>query len=247
MATESDKTSTGVIATIVVVGSFAMIAISAMVTAMVRAESAELEQLRPTNADLDTVAELDRKQLARLNAAPSWVGEPGGKVAIPIATAMRSVVEQYQKDPLAASPPPPPGLVMVTEPSGEAVPGATGAVPGPGALPSMTAPAGAAPSAPSSPTPQSPAAPTPAAPTPVAPTPAAPAPPRATPVAPTPAEANPAAPSPPPVSPAAPTPTAPSATPPIPKPPSPAAPGAVPPSAPPSKAAPAQPTPAGEP
>ena len=83
MATESDKTSTGVIATIVVVGSFAMIAISAMVAAMVRAENADLEQIRPTNADLDTVAELDRKQLARLNAAPSG-SRARRKVAIPI-------------------------------------------------------------------------------------------------------------------------------------------------------------------
>src|SRR5687768_9559525 len=132
MATESDKTSTGVIATIVVVGSFAMIAISAMVAAMVRSENAELERVRPTNADLETVAELDRKQLARLNAAPSWVGEPGGKVAIPIATAMRLVVDQYQKEPLAASPPPPPGFVMPPTPPAGAAGAGTGAVTGPG-------------------------------------------------------------------------------------------------------------------
>lgn len=203
MATETDNTSTGVIATIVVVGSFAMIAISAMVAAMVRSEDAELERVRPSNADLETVAQLVEKQRARLNAPPSWVGEPGGKVAIPIATAMRLVIDEYQKDPLAASPPPPPGLVMETAPA---------AVPGPGALPSNLAPSGAAPpagvppSAPSTTVPTSPAAPSalppgtpsntaPAKPAPPSEAPAMPAPPSAVPPS-TPAEpALPSAPS----------------------------------------------------
>ena len=112
MATQSDQTNTGVITTIVVVGSFAMISISAMVTAMVRSEHATLDTERPTNADLETVAALDEQQLSRLTAAPSWVSQPGGKVHIPIDRAMQLVVQEYSKNPEAASPPPPPGLQM---------------------------------------------------------------------------------------------------------------------------------------
>jgi hypothetical protein len=134
MATESDKTSTGVVATIVVVGSFAMIAISALIAAMVRAETTELERTRPSDADLETVAALDRGQLERLNAAPHWAAQPGGKVAIPITLAMNIVVDEYRKRPEAASPPPPPGLVMTPPAPAEAAPSS--------AAPSPTAPAG---------------------------------------------------------------------------------------------------------
>lgn len=171
MATQSDQPNTGVVTTIVVIGVFAMIAISVMVTAMVRSENASLDELRPGNADLDTVAALDRSQLARLTAAPSWVAEPGGKVAIPIDRAMRLVVDEYQKDPQAASPPPPPGLVMPPPAP------ATGATPvTAGATPASTPPSPAAVSpavAPSSPV----AAPSPA-PTAVVPVPGLPSPPR---------------------------------------------------------------------
>ncbi len=171
MATQSDQPNTGVVTTIVVIGVFAMIAISAMVTAMVRSENASLDERRPGNADLDTVAALDRSQLARLTAAPSWIAEPGGKVAIPIDRAMRLVVEEYQKDPQAASPPPPPGLVM---PPPASATGATAVAVG--STPAMTAPSPAAVSpaaAPSSPT----AAPGVAS-SPVGPAPGLPVPPR---------------------------------------------------------------------
>lgn len=131
MATQSDQPNTGVVTTIVVIGVFAMIAISVMVTAMVRSENTRLDERRPGNADLDTVAALDRSQFARLTAAPSWIAEPGGKVAIPIDRAMRLVVAEYQKDPQAASPPPPPGLVMPPPaPATGATPMAAGATPG---------------------------------------------------------------------------------------------------------------------
>jgi hypothetical protein len=112
MATQSDQTNTGVITTIVVVGSFAMISISAMITAMVRSEHSLLDSERPTNADLETVAALDKQQLSRLAAPPGWISTPGGKVHIPIDRAMRLVIDEYKKNPEAASPPPPPGLQM---------------------------------------------------------------------------------------------------------------------------------------
>src|SRR5262245_57030928 len=112
MATQSDQTNTGVVTTIVVVGVFAMITISAMVTAMVRSEKARIDAERPTNADLDTVAALDAQQLSRINAPAHWADQPGGKVALPISRAMQLVVDEYRKNPVAASPPPPPGMQM---------------------------------------------------------------------------------------------------------------------------------------
>ncbi len=174
MATQSDETNTGVITTIVVVGSFAMISISAMVTALVRSEHLALDSERPTNADLDTVAALERQQLARINAPPAWVSERGGKVHIPIERAMNVVVEEYRKNPEAASPPPPPGLQMNTVPAaGAPAPVAGG--------PDGAAPAGTPQPVPATP---SPATPNPAAPDPTAtkrvvPPPAAPGPPAA--------------------------------------------------------------------
>jgi hypothetical protein len=142
MATQADQTNTGVVTTIVVVGAFAMISISAMVTAMVRSERETLDGERPTNADLDTVAALDKQQLSRLTAAPAWVADPGGKVHIPIERAMSLVVEQYKRDPASASPPPPPGMQMPpSTPAGAPVPGQP--VP---AAPSPANPSGAAPS-----------------------------------------------------------------------------------------------------
>jgi hypothetical protein len=189
MATQSDQTNTGVVTTIVVVGTFAMISISAMLTALVRSEHSKLDSERPTNADLDTVAALERQQLAQINAPASWVSQPDGKprkLHIPIQSAMSAVVEEYRKRPEAASPPAPPGVNMSPP-----VPGAPVA---PGAAPPGAAAAG---------TPQ----PTPAMPTPAAPNPAAPNP-NATqrvvpaPAAPGPPATPPAAPGPPPVMPA---------------------------------------------
>jgi hypothetical protein len=149
MATQSDQTNTGVVTTIVVVGSFAMITISAMVTAMVRSEHARLDAERPTNADLQTVADIEQEQLARISAPAHWVSQPGGKVALPIERAMQLVVDEYRKDPEAASPPPPPGMQMnpppappLGSPATPAPPGAgqpTGAMPTP-AVPNPAAP-----------------------------------------------------------------------------------------------------------
>jgi hypothetical protein len=160
MATQSDQTNTGVVTTIVIVGAFAMISISAMVTAMVRSEHAKLDGERPTNADLDTVAALDKSQLEHITAPAAWVAERGGKVHIPIERAMKLVVEEYRKDPAAASPPAPPGVNMTPPVAADAAPAA-------GAAPGAPAPAGliAAPADPA----KSHAAPPPGAPAPAAP------------------------------------------------------------------------------
>lgn len=135
MAVETDKTNTGVVATIVVVGAFAMISISALVTAMVRAEQADLDTVRPEHADLETVAALDAQQVGVLRQAPHWVDKPAGKLGIPIERAKQLVVAEYQKNPEAASPPLPPGLVLPPTPP-DTTAGTT-----PGAEPGAVAPA----------------------------------------------------------------------------------------------------------
>src|SRR5262245_46781279 len=112
MTTEADKTNTGVVATIVIVGSLALISVSALIAAMVRAERADVERTRPTNDDLETVAPLDRVQVAKIEAVPAWADREKGKVAIPIDLAMKLVLSEYRQRPEAASPPPPPGLIM---------------------------------------------------------------------------------------------------------------------------------------
>ena len=119
MVTQSDKTNTGVIATIVVVGAFAMISISALLTAMVRSETTDVDALRPTHADLDTIAALDQQQIAALHTPPHWVDKAAGKVGIPIEQAMKFVLADVRKDPSAASPPIPPGLVLPPAPPPE--------------------------------------------------------------------------------------------------------------------------------
>jgi hypothetical protein len=157
MVTQSDKTNTAVVATIVVVGALAMISISALLTTMVRSATAEVDEVRPTHADLDTIAALDKQQLAALHAPSHWVDKPAGKIGIPIERAMQLVVADFRKDPSAASPPIPPGLVLPPTPPADgtaatlpgtaappgAAPGAT-AAPGTAAAPGTTPPAAAA-------------------------------------------------------------------------------------------------------
>jgi hypothetical protein len=145
MAVETDKTNTGVVATIVVVGAFAMISISALVTAMVRAEQADLDTVRPEHADLDTVAALDAQQIGVLEQAPHWVDKPAGKVGIPIERAKQLVLADFKKNPQAASPPVPPGLVLPPTPPDTTL-GAPGAEPG-AVAPAAGAPVGATPAA----------------------------------------------------------------------------------------------------
>jgi hypothetical protein len=151
MATQTDSTNTGVLWTIVLVGSFAMIAISAAVTAMVRAQTNEVDRERPRHADLQTVVALKQTQRQDLAAAASWIDKAKGSVKVPIDVAKKLVLSEIQANPKAASPPPPPGFVMppptpdaaaVTAGLAAAPPGAPGAPVTPGA-PATPAPPGA--------------------------------------------------------------------------------------------------------
>jgi hypothetical protein len=134
MVTQSDKTNTAVVATIVVVGAFAMISISALLTAMVRSATAEVDATRPTHADLETIAALDKQQLAALHAPAHWVDKSAGKLAMPIERAMQLVVADFRKDPAAASPPIPPGLVLPPTPPADGAAAAGAAPETPGAV-----------------------------------------------------------------------------------------------------------------
>jgi len=101
MVTQSDKTNTAVVATIVVVGAFAMISISALLTTLVRSEEVQVDALRPTHADLDTIAALDKQQKAALHAPPHWLDKSAGKIGIPIERAMQLVIEHVRALPNA--------------------------------------------------------------------------------------------------------------------------------------------------
>lgn len=104
MATQADKQNIGVITTIVVVGTFAMIAVSMAVTAMVRAEVRELGEEVGSNADLETVKELKGEQRAGLQQAAHWSDKGKGLVAIPLDRAMQLVTRDIQKNPHSATP-----------------------------------------------------------------------------------------------------------------------------------------------
>jgi hypothetical protein len=107
MATEPDKTNNGVLGTIVAVGVFAMIAVSAAVTAMVRSEVSTAKAADGTVADLRTVRELKATQRSELAAGPKWVDKGKGLVAIPIDQAMDLVVDDLSKNPGLATLSPP--------------------------------------------------------------------------------------------------------------------------------------------
>lgn len=156
MATQTDSTNTGVLWTIVLVGSFAMIAISAGVTAMVRAQTNEVDRERPRHADLQTVVALKQTQHDDLLAAPSWIDKSKGSVKVPIDVAKKLVLSEIQASPKAASPPPPAGFVMppatpdaaaVTAGLTPAPPGAPAAPVTPGAPAASAVPGAPAPTA----------------------------------------------------------------------------------------------------
>lgn len=191
MATQTDRANTGVLWTIVLVGGFAMIAISSALAAMARATLKELDSERPRNADLVTVAALKQTQTEALAAPPAWQDKAKGTVRVPLDVAKRLVLDELRARPEAASPSPPPGFVMPPADENAMTGAVPGAVPGgaPGAAQGAT-PGAAEASGPAAGTP--PAAPT-AAPAPTSPG-ASPSPAEAPAPAPNPAPAAPAAP-----------------------------------------------------
>jgi hypothetical protein len=108
MATESDNVNSGALVTLLFVGTFAMLGIALVVTALVRTETTEEAEKKEVGADRpyrDLVAE----QTAKMAAPAAYVDRGRGSVSLPIDRAMELTVSGLTKDPNSATPPVPIG------------------------------------------------------------------------------------------------------------------------------------------
>jgi hypothetical protein len=122
MATETDKVNTGALATLVAVGTFATISVVLGVDALVRYETAKITAERASHAS-DRYRSLVAEQNAKL-ASGGWVDRGKGIVATPITQAMGHVIADLARDPLSASPQPPPDAGAPTAIAPDAATGA---------------------------------------------------------------------------------------------------------------------------
>lgn len=106
--TEADKINTGALGTLVAVGLFAMLSITAAVTALVRHDLQEEEALKDGDANAVVVG-LKKAQRATLEAPASYLDKGKGTVALPIDYAKNLVVKELEHDPSSATPPAPAG------------------------------------------------------------------------------------------------------------------------------------------
>lgn len=104
--TEADKINTGALGTLVAVGLFAMISITAAVTALVRHDIDEEEAQKATDAN-QVVTELKDSQRRTLNGPSGYVDRGKGLVSLPIDLAKGLVVGELVRDPNSATPPAP--------------------------------------------------------------------------------------------------------------------------------------------
>jgi hypothetical protein len=93
MATEADKTNTGVVLTAFAVGTAAMIGGTAAIVGMVRTEVGALNEVDSVYANHAAIRAMHEEQTAKLN---------GGK--LPINRAAALVIADLKRDPQAASP-----------------------------------------------------------------------------------------------------------------------------------------------
>ncbi|MEI9947651.1 MAG: hypothetical protein WDO74_01365 [Pseudomonadota bacterium] len=105
--TEADKINTGALGTLVAVGLFAMLSITAAVTALVRHDVEDEQVIKDADAN-DVVAALKASQRSTLNGPAGYVDRGKGLVSLPIALAEGLVVRELERDPNSATPPPPP-------------------------------------------------------------------------------------------------------------------------------------------
>lgn len=108
MATEQDNVNSGALGTLVAVGTIAMLGISLVVTALVRAELAEEVEKKEVSADR-AYRDLLAEQTAKLNAPAAYADRGRGLVSLPIDRAMELTVAALSKDPNSATPPAPIG------------------------------------------------------------------------------------------------------------------------------------------
>jgi hypothetical protein len=132
--TQVDKINTGALGTLVAVGLFAMISITAAVTALVRHDIDEEEANKATDAN-QVVTELKAAQRGKLNGPARYVDRGKGLLSLPIDLAKGLVIGELARDPNSATPvKPDAGAVEVT---GAAVDGgAAAATLGAGGAPS---------------------------------------------------------------------------------------------------------------
>ncbi len=104
--TEADKINTGALGTLVAVGLFAMISITAAVTALVRHDIETEEAQKDADAN-QVVTDLKAAQRGALEAPASYVNRVKGTVTLPIDLAKGLVVSELSKDPSSATPPAP--------------------------------------------------------------------------------------------------------------------------------------------
>ena len=105
--TEADKINTGALGTLVAVGLFAMLSITAAVTALVRHDIEVEESTKDADAN-EVVTALKKTQRETLNRPAGYVNRGKGVVSLPIDLAKGLVVSELEKDPNSATPPPPP-------------------------------------------------------------------------------------------------------------------------------------------
>jgi len=121
-ATEEDKINTGALGTLVTVGLFAMLSITAAVTALVR-HDIEIEEASKDADSNQVVMDLKEKQHEALTGPAKYVDRGKGVVSLPIDIAKGLVVAELQRDPNSATPP----ALQKAETAAEAPAGAGGA------------------------------------------------------------------------------------------------------------------------
>ncbi len=138
--TQADKINTGALGTLVAVGLFAMISITAAVTALVR-HDLDVEEAEKDSRANQVVTDLKASQRGTLNGPAGYVDRGKGKVTLPIDLAKGLVVSELEKDPNSATPPAPvsadAGTAQVTDAAVDGGAGAatlaSGGAPGDGA------------------------------------------------------------------------------------------------------------------
>src|SRR3954463_427356 len=102
--TEADKINTGALGTLVTVGLFAMLSITAAVTALVRHDIEAEEAVKDADAN-QVVVDLKAAQRGSLTGPAKYVDRNKGVVSLPIDIAKGLVVAELQRDPNSATPP----------------------------------------------------------------------------------------------------------------------------------------------
>ncbi|HET7544701.1 MAG TPA: hypothetical protein VFK05_32755 [Polyangiaceae bacterium] len=137
--TEADKINTGALGTLVTVGLFAMLTITAAVTALVRHDIEAEEAIKDVDAN-KVVVDLKASQRAALTGPAKLLDRSKGVVSLPIDLAQGLVVSELARDPNSATPPAPAASAAPEAAAGGA--GGTAGAGGAGKTANEAAPAG---------------------------------------------------------------------------------------------------------